>query len=119
MKLTWYGKFLYTQSKVKKLVSNSPGNYMISVKFKSGKYRSIYVGQATKLQNRLLDHFSSLEKNTCLKKNVKEFYLAFRFCYVSVQKDRNNVEYTLYKKYPHECNDKVPTGSIIPITPPY
>ena len=115
MELTWHGRFLYTVSNVEKLVGNSPGNYMISAKLKSGKYRSIYVGQTTDLQGRLLDHLSNSETNTCLKKQ-KKYHLEFRFCYVSDQKDRDDVEYTLYKKYPHECNDKIPTGSMIFIT---
>ena len=118
MKLTWHGKFLYTASKVEELVNNSAGNYMISVKLKSGEYRSIYVGQTTDLQGRLLDHLSNSETNTCLKKQ-KKYHLEFRFCYVSDQKDRDDVEHTLYKKYTHECNDQEPPGSVISITFPY
>jgi len=118
MELVWRGRFLYTVSEVEKLVGNSPGNYMISVKLKSGEYRSIYVGQATDLQGRLLAHLSNSETNTCLK-NKKKSHLEFQFCYVSDQKDRDDVEYTLYKKYTHECNDQEPPGYVISITSPY
>jgi len=118
MELTWHGYFLYAAPEVEEHVGNSPGNYMISIKLKSGKYGSIYVGQSTDLQGRLLHHLSNSETNTCLKKQ-KKYHYEFQFCYVSDQKDRDDVQYTLYKKYPHECNDKIPTGSIISITPPY
>ena len=119
MELEWLGKFQYNETKVKELVSESSGNYMISVKRNNGKYRSIYVGQAENLQERLLEHLHDSETNDCLKNHVNDHDVYFRFCYVSGQSDRDDVERTLHKKYPCECNDVEPSGSVISITPPY
>lgn len=119
MNLEWHGRFPFNKEEVTSQVTTKGGNYMISVKLKDGKFRSIYVGKTEDLQGRLLEHLSDSEKNPCLSKHVKEFVLQFRFCYVSSGEDRSNVEHTLYQNYPHECNEKEPEGKIIEITPPY
>lgn len=119
MNLEWHGRFPFTKEKVNSLVATTGGNYMISVKLKDGKYRSIYVGKTEDLQSRLMEHLSDDEKNPCICKHVKDFVLEFRFCYVSSKDDRSNVEHTPYHQYPHECNQVEPEGKIIDITPPY
>ena len=119
MNLEWHGRFSFNKEKVTSLVADVGGNYMISVKLKNENFRSIYVGKTEQLKTRLLEHLSDGEKNSCLRKNVKEFVLEFRFCHVSSAVDRSNVEHTLHHKYPHECNEVEPEGKIIDITAPY
>lgn len=119
MILEWHGLYDYNESMVKKLVMAKSGNYMISVGLKEGGYRSIYVGKAVNLEVRLLEHLSSNETNECLSNRVGEKALYFRYCYVDSEEDRNNVEYTLYKKYSPSCNKQEPSGKQMSITLPY
>jgi len=41
MKLEWHGLFDYNDEKVKKVVIDKGGNYMISVELKEGGYRPV------------------------------------------------------------------------------
>lgn len=119
MNLEWHGKFPFKKEQVSSLVGTTGGNYMISVKLESGKYRSIYVGKAENLKSRLLEHLSDKEPNKCLRDHVENYVIEFRFCYVNSENNRSDVEYTLYHDYPHECNEVEPEGKIIEITAPY
>lgn len=119
MELEWNGRFSYDEVTVKKCVMKKPGNYMIMVKLKNGNFRPIYVGKAIDLEGRLLEHLSNSEDNSCLKKHVKDHILGIRYCYVGSETDRQNIEYTLYKNYSHECNQNIPDGREISITKPF
>lgn len=119
MELEWSGRFSYDEQSVKKYVLKKPGNYMIMVKLKNENFRPIYVGKASNLEERLLEHLSYYEPNSCLKKHIKDHILVMRYCYVSSEIDRTNVEYTLYKNYSHECNQNIPEGREISITKPF
>lgn len=119
LQLVWHGLYDYNSNNVENIVSNSSGNYMISVGLKEGGYRPIYVGKARELQTRLLDHLSSDETNKCLKERVGNKALYFRFCHASLEDDRQNIEHTLYKRYTPTCNQYIPEGQEIPITFPY
>lgn len=92
---------------------------MISVGLTEGGYNPIYVGKAKDLETRLLSHLSQDEPNQCIKGRVGKKALYFRFCYVSLEEDRQNVEYTLYKRYGPKCNQLEPEGQEIPIIFPY
>lgn len=119
MKLDWHGLFDYYEETVKKVVSDTGGNYMISVGLKKGGYRPVYVGRTKHLETRLLKHLSNDEENKCIKNRVSDKALYFRYCYVNNQEDRKNIEYTLYNKYTPECNEIIPDGNEITITFPY
>ena len=119
MILEWHGLFDYNEEKVKKVVINKGGNYMISVGLTEGGYRPIYVGKSTQLETRLLEHLSTQEENECIRKRVNNNALYFRYCYVDSEDDRKNIEHTLYKKYSPSCNQQEPDGNQISITFPY
>lgn len=119
MELNWKGRYSYDETTVKKNVMNKSGNYMILVKQKNENYRPVYVGKTVDLEQRLLEHLSNSESNPCLKKHVKEHILGMRYCYVYSETDRQNVEYSLYKNYSHECNQNKPDGKEVSITSPY
>lgn len=117
--MNWKGRYSFDEESVKKYVMNKAGNYMLLVKQKNGNYRPVYVGKASNLEQRLLEHLFGAGSNSCLNKHVKEHILGMRYCYVSSEIDRQNVEYTLYKNYSHECNQNEPEGHEIPITKPF
>ena len=119
MELNWKGRYSYDETSVSKYVMKKPGNYMILVKQKNGNYRPIYVGKAVNLEQRLLEHLSNSESNDCLKNHIKEHILGIRYCYISSETNRQNVEHTLYKNYSHECNQNEPEGKEIQITKPF
>ena len=119
MKLEWHDRYKFDETNVKNYVIDKGGNYMISVKLESGKYRPIYLGKAKYLEARLLRHLSDDEENECLKKHVNKYLLHFRYCYVNNEEDRMNIEHTLYEKYTPECNKVSPDGEKISITFPY
>ena len=119
MELNWYGRFDYNEKKVKEEVTNKGGNYMISARLQNGKNRPIYVGKARYLEKRLLEHLSNGEENKCIKDSVRDNILYFRYCYVNNERDRKNIEYTLYKRYTPKCNKDVPEGNEIKINFPY
>lgn len=119
MKIEWQGRFEYNEQVVKKVVMKKGGNYIILVKLKNGDYRPIYVGKAVCLEERLLAHLSTDEPNLCLRKHVKEYNLAIRYCYIDNEEDRKNIEHTLYKHYNRECNENEPEGKIVDINFPF
>ena len=118
MSLKWHGKYSYNETNVKNYVGNKGGNYMISVKLKSGNYRPIYVGKTKYLKTRLLGHLED-SNNACLKNHVSKHMLYFIWCDENNDENRTNIEYTLYKEYSPECNEDIPEGVEISITLPY
>jgi excinuclease UvrABC nuclease subunit len=119
MQITWSSfRSSYTEAEVKKHVVCEAGVYLLWVKLKSGKWRCFYVGQASDLQDRLLDHLSGEEENDCIKKNVSKYICGFEYAQVSKESDRNGIEKFLYDHYKPECNNVDPGGSPIEVNIP-
>jgi len=51
--------------------------YLLWVKLKNGKWRCFYVGQASDLDNRLLNHLSDDEENECIQNKVSNYICGF------------------------------------------
>lgn len=119
MQITWSPFHSpYTKSEVKKYVPAKAGVYVLWVKLKNGKWRCFYVGQASDLRDRLLDHLSDDEENDCIKNNVTKFNCGFEYAKVSKQSDRDGIEKFLYDHFKHECNKIDPGGSAIEVNLP-
>jgi len=108
----------YTSEAVKKYVPTSAGVYLLWVKLKNDKWRCIYVGQATNLEERLLSHLTSSEPNESIKNNVSNYVIGFEYAEVTEQYMRDGVEKFLYDKYKPECNSQDPGGTPISINLP-
>lgn len=108
----------YTESEVKKYVPTEAGVYLLWVKLNSEKWQCFYVGQASDLEDRLLDHLSDHEENECIKNNVSEYTCGFEYAKVSKQSDRDGIEKFLYDHYKPECNQINPGGTPIEVNLP-
>ena len=115
MDLKVHGRYGYNKQTVNELVTDDGGIYMIGTGPTYVTFRRIYVGKAKNLKTRLLEHLSDGGVDTCIKKYVRENHSSFYYCYVNNERDRKNIEYTLYKQSPPECNEKVPEGEKIDI----
>jgi excinuclease UvrABC nuclease subunit len=109
---------LYTSDIVKKYVPTSAGVYLLWVKLKNEKWRCIYAGQATNLEERLLNHLSSSETNLCIKNNISQYIVGFEYAEATEQYQRDGIEKFLYNTYGCECNQQDPGGTPIPINLP-
>ncbi|MBL7073873.1 GIY-YIG nuclease family protein [candidate division KSB1 bacterium] len=107
----------YNESEVKKYVPTSAGVYLLWVKYKSDRWEAFYIGQASNLENRLLEHLSDEEKNNCIKENVK-YTSGFHYAKVGKQSDRDGIEKYLYDHYSTECNKVDPGGTSILVNLP-
>lgn len=104
-----FSKYIsYTKAKVMLNVPEKAGVYKIAVELKNGKKRVIYLGQASNLEERLLDHLQSSEPNECLKNNVSKYKVHCAWAEVSKQTDRDTEEAELIKHYDPECNRQHP-----------
>ena len=119
MQITWSSfHSSYTESEVKRYVPAEAGVYLLWVKLKNGKWRCFYVGQASDLKDRLLDHLSDDEENECVKNNVTNYTCGFEYAKVSKQSDRDGIEKFLYDHYKPECNKVDPGGLPIEVNLP-
>ena len=78
---------------------------MISVQLEDGTRQIVYVGQAGKLRERLLDHLSPNEPNDCLREHQK-YVTDCRWLELSGQGRRDDEELAKIQKYQPECNDQ-------------
>ncbi len=108
----------YSESEVKRHVPAEAGVYLLWVKLKNGKWKCFYVGKASDLEARLLDHLSDNEENECIKSNVSKYICGFEYAKVSKQSDRDGIEKFLYDHYKSECNKVDPGGSGIEVNLP-
>ena len=115
MDLKVHGRYDYNKQTINELVTDDGGIYMIGTGPTHVTFRRIYVGKAKNLRTRLLEHWSDNEENNCIKNCIKNKTLTFYYCYVNNERDRKNIEYTLYKQFPPECNEKVPEGEDVDI----
>lgn len=108
----------YTRGEVREYVPTGAGVYLLWVKLKNEKWKSIYVGQATNLEERLLSHLSNSEENSCIKNNILNYIVGFEYAEVAEQYQRDGIEKFLYDTYGCECNSQDPGGTPIAINLP-
>jgi len=103
----WSDLVELTPDTVQKIVESKPGVYRMSSKRNDGKYYVFYVGQATDVRARLLQHLGDNEENECIRsERVKD--CVFRFTYVDSQRERDSVESQTIQEYNPNCNTKKP-----------
>lgn len=102
---------------MKQYAPTSAGVYLLWVKYKSGQWECFYIGQASNLEDRLLDHLSDEEENNCIKENVK-YRSGFHYAKVGRESDRDGIEKYLYDHYSPECNKVDPGGTPIRVNLP-
>jgi len=99
----WSNMYSYTEANVKKYAPTSGGVYRLINK--SGeKYYVFYVGQSNDLERRLLEHLSSSEPDSCIKRHLRDYDCYFRFIEVSSASERDRVEKEQINKYEPDCN---------------
>lgn len=108
----------YNGTNVKSNAADSAGVYLLWVKLQNGKWRCFYVGKAENLKERLLDHLSTSESNTCVKNKAGEYVCGFEYALVAKKDDRSGVEKFLYDHYKPECNQTDPGGNPIAVNLP-
>ena len=87
-----------------------PGVYRLSYLDENGSYYVFYVGQATDIKKRLLEHQSDSETNVRIKNYLSSKKCFFRYAKITQDYVRNAVERQTYKYYQPSCNDKEPEG---------
>ena len=93
----------YTEKDVRANAPATAGVYMLRVKSKDDGRQIIYVGQASNLRERLLDHLSSNEPNECLRARQK---YTVQYCWIEIsrEKERDYEERAKIAKYQPKCN---------------
>ena len=97
---------LNTQN-VKTTVPQYSGVYLL---YSSGTSKYFYVGQAKNLQERLLQHLSDVETNTCVRNTIRTTVCGFTFIEVNSQSERDRLEKSFYDKFDPTCNIAKPGG---------
>ncbi len=101
---TWSELLNYNIDSVNQNVQDKPGIYRLSYKGSDGKFYVFYVGKSdVSLKERLKDHLSSSEPNTCIKNKLKN-ECRYRFVYVTTQKERDQLEIDQIEEYEPKCN---------------
>lgn len=119
MQITWSPfHSTYSEAEVRRHVPSDPGVYLLWVELKNEKWLCFYAGQASSLEDRLLDHLSAEEENECIKKNVSQHICGFKYAKVARQNDRDGIEKFLYDHYKPECNKEDPGGTPIEVNLP-
>lgn len=109
VKLNWSPVYDYTESNVIRYAPKEGGVYRLS--YQSGEKRPMfYVGQASDLEDRLLQHLSVTEPDECIKRHVQNYNCYFRYASIANLEHRNCAERALYDKYEPTCNDVAPPG---------
>lgn len=107
----------YNEAEIRKYVPTSAGVYLLWVYYKSGRWGSYYVGKAENLEDRLLDHLSNDEPNSCIKENNK-YRRGFMWIEITTEAERSGVEKFLYDSLKPECNQADPGGNPLKISLP-
>jgi len=112
LKVNWSSVLEYTESNVLGYAPKKGGVYGLS--YESGdEFPMFYVGQASDLQERLLQHLSVSEPDACIKNHVRNYKCYFRYAKVASIDDRNGVERALY-----DHSNKPTCNVITPLGPP-
>lgn len=104
LQLDWQGYYPFDERSIKDKVRDRSGIYKISIKQKNGSLKPVLVGQAPSLTMRLLEHLTTREK-TCVKEQAEKGEARFKVVYLHTQKELDEAERALYKRYTPRCND--------------
>jgi len=115
MKVDWSSFHRLTRANVLDNAPASAGVYTLWVQLQNEKWRCYYVGQASNIEQRLLDHISDDEPNSGIRANVNKYISGFESANVGKQTDRDGIEKYLYNYYKPECNEVDPGGTPIEI----
>ncbi len=120
MDINWKGFHLSLDEKeVKQHVPTQPGVYVLWGKLPTGKWHTLFVGEAENLRDRLLRHLSESERSADLKKHISMRQCGFEFALVDHPRFRKGIEKYLYDLYDRpECNDGDPGGEPIRVDLP-
>jgi excinuclease UvrABC nuclease subunit len=103
----WSGLRNYTVNDINQNVEDKPGVYRLSSKNSDGNFIVFYVGRSDhSLKERLKDHLSPGESNSCIKKEVQK-ECRYRFVYVTTQKERENLEAAQISEWSPKCNTQL------------
>ena len=93
----------YTEADVRANAPTAAGVYILRTQLDDGGWQITYVGQASNLRERLLDHLSPNEPNECLREH--QTYI-MQYCWIELakQSERDSEESSRIKKYQPECN---------------
>jgi len=103
---------------VQRFVPTTSGIYILWLKLENGKWRCFYVGQASNIKTRLLEHLSTSEQNSNIKTHAQKHVCGFHYVEVGKQSDRDDIERSLYEHYNPECNENEPSGDLIVVNLP-
>src|SRR4030042_818696 len=99
----WSNRYSYTEGDVEKYAPSTAGVYRLI--YKNGEdYYVFYIGQSNNLARRLLEHLSSSEQDSCIKRHLREYNCFFRFSEISSSDDRDRVEREQIDEYGPSCN---------------
>ncbi len=111
MQLNWTKIVNLSRENISTYTSKTAGVYVIWVMLKNNTWKCYYVGQASDIQQRLLDHISPIESNKCIKEISSQYICGFCIASVTTQGDRDGIERFLYESFKPQCNDIAPPGS--------
>ena len=103
--LSWKGYRDFSKENVVHYVTQSPGVYKLSLKLKNGNLKPFYVGQASDLRSRLLQHLATQEQDQCVRSNVRNYIVHFNWAVVDSKASRDCAETALFDHYSPECNN--------------
>ena len=107
--LEWSDTHAYTISNVDIHVPRSAGVYKLS-SLVVNRLQLLYVGQADNLYQKLMEHLSDTEPNTCIRSNLWYYVCYFQFASLEPPSDRDCAERALYDHYRPPCNIIPPKG---------
>lgn len=99
----WSNRYSYTETNVKQYATLTAGVYRLIYK-KGEDYFVFYVGQSNNIERRLLEHLSTSEADSCIKRHLRDYDCFFRFIEISSLDERNRVEREQIEKYDPTCN---------------
>lgn len=92
-----------TRQNVKNEVPSTSGLYLLLFETLTG-YEVFYVGQASKLKQRLLEHLGLREKNSCIKKYLHDYNCYYHCIELRSRQFLSTFECELIRTYSPPCN---------------
>jgi len=102
--MKWSPCYSYTRANVQTYAPISKGIYRLLIKNKV-----FYVGQATNLQRRLLEHLSTYKRSRCLNRYLQNYSCFFRFTELVFIEELLTIEREQIRKYKPSCNIDIRT----------
>lgn len=111
LNFTW-SKIMFLSKQSVDLVPTSAGVYVIWGKLMSGEWKTVYVGKASNLKQRLNYHLSPFETNIELKNFIADCETYFNWIKVDLPFQRSGIKLYLYDKLTPMFNQVRPSGSL-------